>query len=542
MEAQSGEATYNEVAIFIVFLAAITIGEALLVAVANIIRMGQSQRVTLHVQKIIHAKSIAVDLEFYENPEYYDRMHRAQQQGASRPTSIVNNLTKVAQSFLTLTAILGLLLVFHWSVALLLICAAVPGVLVKLKFSGKFFSWRRKRTSDERWTSYYNWLLTSDSFAKEMRLFGYGPHFIQRYREMRQKLNKEQIRLTMKQALADFVARTIAVSAVFGSFGYIAYKAVEGEITLGELVMYFAAFQRGMSYLQTFFTGFASLYEDNLFLTNYYEFMDVEERVKDPKKPVTLPVPLSKDIVFNHVNFKYPTGTRKVLEDISLSIKAGEHVAFVGENGSGKTTLVKLLCRLYDPVSGSIKVDDTDITQFNTLEYRSQISVLFQDYVRYHLPARDNIWLGNIELDKDDPLIQAAARRSGADEVITSLPEGYDSILGKWFVGGEELSIGQWQKIALARAFLRKAQIVILDEPTSALDAKAEYEVFSNFHDLTSGLTAVFISHRMSTVRMADRIFVIQDGKITESGTHEELVKIKGKYLELFEMQAQHYR
>jgi ATP-binding cassette subfamily B protein len=247
-------------------------------------------------------------------------------------------------------------------------------------------------------------------------------------------------------------------------------------------------------------------------------------------------------IAFDHVSFQYPTGTREVLEDISLTIRPGEVVALVGENGSGKTTLIKLLCRLYDPASGIITLDGIDLRQLETTALRREISVIFQDYAQYHLTARENIWFGNVALPPDQERIAAAARHAGADEVIAGLPQGYETILGKWFEDGEELSVGEWQKVALARAFLRDAQIIVLDEPTSALDARAEYEVFKKFRQLAAGRTVILISHRFSTVRMADRIFVLEGGRIIESGAHDELVRLGGTYARLFETQAQYYR
>ena len=251
---------------------------------------------------------------------------------------------------------------------------------------------------------------------------------------------------------------------------------------------------------------------------------------------------MQRGIVLDHVSFQYPAGTRKALEDISLTIRPGEVVALVGENGSGKTTLIKLLCRLYDPTGGTITVDGIDLRQFETKALRHEIAIIFQDYAHYHLTARENIWLGNTDLPPDHERVSAAARRSGADEVINALPHGYDTILGKRFAEGEELSIGEWQKVALARTFMRDAQIIVLDEPTSSMDAKAEYEVFQSFRQLVSGRTAILISHRFSTVRMADRIYVLKQGSVIEGGTHEELVRVGGTYARLFEMQAQHYR
>jgi ATP-binding cassette subfamily B protein len=306
--------------------------------------------------------------------------------------------------------------------------------------------------------------------------------------------------------------------------------------------MYYQAFQRGQGYLRDILGGLANLYEDSLFLANLYEFLDLRSRVAEPSAPRPLPKPMQRGIAFEHVGFAYAGAAQPVLDDITLTIRPGEHIALVGANGAGKTTLVKLLCRLYDPTAGRITLDGIDLREFRTAALRREISVIFQDYARYHLTVRENIWLGNIALTSDDGAILDAAAAAGADTVIGKLPQGYETQLGKWFDAGQELSIGEWQKIALARAFVRDAQILVLDEPTSALDAAAEYEVFQMFRALAAGRTTLLISHRFSTVRMADRIFVLADGKIVEAGSHEELLRRGGEYARMFELQASNYR
>jgi ATP-binding cassette subfamily B protein len=285
----------------------------------------------------------------------------------------------------------------------------------------------------------------------------------------------------------------------------------------------------------------AGLYTDNLFLSNLYEFLDLKPKIADPIYPIPVPQPMQKGIIFNQVSFQYPNSTRQALKEINLTIRPGEVIALVGENGSGKTTLIKLLCRLYDPTEGNITLDGFDLNQFNLTELRREISVIFQDYTKYHLTAQENIWFGNINNPPETEKIAVAAHYAGADEVIKQLPNGYNTVLGKWFEQGEELSIGQCQKIALARAFLRDSQLIVLDEPTSALDPKAEYEVFKRFRQLLKNQAAILISHRLSTVKMADRIYVLEQGQIVESGTHLELMKQQGTYAHLFQIQAQQY-
>ena len=479
---------------------------------------------------------------YYESARYYDTLQRAQQEAPFRPTHIVNGLVQVGQNGISLVAMAALLFLFHWIIAAILFVAVIPGIAVRLRYAGKMYRRQREQTSTERQAGYLNWILTGSSHAKEIRLFDLGPLLAGRFRDLRRKLRREKLEIAARRSLAELVAQTSATVAIYGAYAFIAYRTVQGTITLGDLVMYFQAFQRGQGFLQEMLSGLAGLYEDNLFLSNLYEFLDLKRKVIEPAHGSPIPQPMKTGVVFDHVGFRYPTGSRKVLEDISLVIRPGEVVALVGENGSGKTTLIKLLCRLYDPVDGNITLDGTDLRQFETTALRRNISVILQDYAKYHLSARENIWFGNTALAPDHERIVAAARQAGADDLIAALPHGYETILGKRFEDGEELSIGEWQKVALARAFLRDAQIIVLDEPTSSMDAKAEYAVFQNFRQLAAGRTAILISHRFSTVRMADRIYVLKDGSITEGGTHEELIHRGGTYARLFETQAQYYR
>jgi len=523
-------------------MGAATLFTSLIRAIGGLVSEWQSFIVTDHMNDVLLAKSVEVDLEYYESAQYYDTLHRAQRDAPSRPMSIVNGLAQIGQNGISLLAIVGLLLSFHWIIAVILLTAVISGAAVRIGYTGKMYRWQREQTSTERQAGYLNWMITDSSHAKEIRLFDLGSLFMRRFDDLRWKLRKGRLAITRRRSVADFGAQALTVAAIYGSYGYVAYQAMWGKITLGDMVMYYQAFQRVQGSLQGILSSLAGLYEDNLFLANLYEFLDLKRTVVEPVNASPVPQPMQRGIVLDHVSFQYPGGTRKALEDISLTIRPGEVVALVGENGSGKTTLIKLLCRLYDPTGGSITMDGIDLRQFETKALRREIAIIFQDYAHYQLTARENIWLGNTRLPPDDERVIAAARRSGANDVISALPHGYDTILGKWFEDGEELSIGEWQKVALARAFMRDAQIIVLDEPTSSMDAKAEYEVFQRFRQLVSGRTAILISHRFSTVRMADRIYVLKHGSVIEGGTHEELVRAGRTYARLFEMQAQHYR
>ena len=537
----SDTSSFHNIVVIIAIMGGVALLSALIKAISGIIEQTQARVVTDYMQDILHKKSIEVDLSYYEDPKFYDTMHRAQGEAPYRPTSIVNGLIRTVQSTISLLAMVGLLLSFHWIVAVVLLAAALPGVLVKLKFSQVNWKWQRKRTETERKAWYKHWLLTSVSHAKELRLFGLGEHFRVMYLNLRLILRKEVLGIAKRRAASDFGTEAIATILIYGSLAFIAKQAYAGLITIGGMVMYFQAFQRGLGFLKGLLGSLAGLYEGNLFLSNLFDFLDIKPSVIDPEHAKAFPPYISEGIEFDHVDFSYSSSIKKALNDVSMKINPGEMLALVGENGSGKTTFVKLLCRLYDPASGCIRIDGTSIKDFKVEDHRGNIGVIFQDYAKYHLTAKENISLGDIQHSPDDSLIRKAAEAAGADTLISNLPQGYDTVLGRSFKDGEELSIGEWQKIALARAFIRNAPVVILDEPTSALDAKAEQAVFEKFRELVKGKTSVIISHRFSTVRMADRIAVMENGSIIEHGTHEELMEKHGKYHEMYTIQAGAY-
>ncbi len=511
-------------------------------SLVGLVKDAQSQLITDHVNDVLHAKSIAVDLEYYENSQYYNVLHRAQLNAPYRPPQIVDGLAQIGQSSISLLAITGLLFSFNAIVAAILFVAAIPALLIRIKYAGLAYRCQSRWTPNERRADYYNWLLTSVEFAKEIRLFNLGETFKRRFQELRRQIRLERLQMVKKSSLAELAPHVMATLAVFGSLAFIAHQTVYGVISLGSMVMYFQAFQRGQSYIGDMMHGLAAIYQNNLFLSDFYEFLDLKPRVIEPLRSAPFPQPLKSGIVFDRVGFHYPNDNREVLKNVSLTIAPGETVALVGENGSGKTTLIKLLCRLYDPNAGKITIDGVDLRNYSTAALRHEIGIIFQDYSHYNLSAKENIWLGNIDLPADHDRIDFAAQQAGAHEVIRKLPEGYQTVLGYWFEKGTELSVGEWQKIALARAFLREAQLIVLDEPTSAIDARAEYEFFQKFRQLTRGRTVVLVSHRLSTVRMANRIYFMAGGTIAEAGTHDQLIQCGGAYARLYEMQAQNYR
>jgi ATP-binding cassette subfamily B protein len=535
-------AAFQHVAWLIVIAGLIGLATALVRSLTQLVSEAQGQVVTDHISDMIHAKSIEVDLEYYENSKYYDVLHRAQQEAPYRPARIVGDLVGIGQSGISLVAVVGLLLRLNWLVGLIIVAAAIPGAYFRVKYSGRLYAWQRDTAMADRMSWYYHWLLTDGTRAKEVRLFDLGGVVRGWFVELRQRLRRERLTLTAKRSAGDFASGAAATLAVFGTFAYIAWETIQGVVTLGGMVAYYQAFQLGLTSLQAVMSGFASLYEDNLFLTQFYEFTQLERTVAEPAEPRPVPRPMREGIVFDGVSFAYPDTDRRAIDSVSLAIRPGEVAALVGPNGSGKTTLVKLLCRLYDPSGGGITIDGTPLAEYGVVDLRRAISVVFQDYAEYQLSARRNIWIGNVDLAEDDPAIERAARDAGADEVIRGLRDGYDTVLGKWFEDGEELSVGEWQKVALARAFVRDAEILVFDEPTSALDPLAEWKAFEQIRELAQGRAVILISHRFSTVHLADNIHLVEHGRIVESGSHDELIALGGTYAEMYRVQAQAFQ
>jgi ATP-binding cassette, subfamily B, bacterial len=541
LSASDKVAAFDRALFLLILSGCVMLLTSIFTSLADLVNAAQSYRVTDYVQELLFEKSANIDLAYYENSQYHDTLQRAQQEAPFRPNQILNRIAQVLQNGISLTGILALLLSLYWGLAGVLLVAALPALWVRLKFAKVQYHWQRKRTSLERRSMYLGALLAHDQFAKELRLFNLGDLFRRQGHEIRLQLHRENFRLMARRAIANLSAEGFAKVLTVAVFVFIAYETIQGRLKIGDLVLYQQALQRGEASLQGVLSGLSGLYEDNLFLNNLYEFLNLKPQIVDPPHPKQFPIPVRQGIEVRDISFQYADTPRQAIKGVSLKIQPGETIALVGENGCGKTTLVKLLCRLYEPTQGQILIDGMDIGDFAIADLRQEISVIFQDYAKYFFSARENIWLGNIQSNNDLD-VEKAARRSGAHAVIERLPKGYDTILGKLFEDGEELSIGQWQKIALARAFLRDSQLIILDEPTSAMDPKAEYEVFQQFRELTRDQMAVLISHRLSTVRMADRIYLMDNGRIAESGTHEELVQLNGSYAKLFESQAENYR
>lgn len=535
-------AAFQEILILVAFTGLVTLIIAALNAVSAVVEEHKGQLITDHVTDTIHRQSAAVDLSYYEDSSYHDTFYRAQREATFRPTQIVRALTQLIQNSISLLALVGLLLYLHWSIALVLFLAAIPSIIVKVRHSDRFFSWYTRRTETERRAYDYHSILTDLVHAKELRLFGLGELFRKRYREIRSVLRGERLELAKVRSRADLLAQVVTVVSLFGLVAFIAWQTLLGRMTLGDMVMYQQAFQRSQAAMQGIMTSLAGLYENNLFLNNYYGFLSLQPRVSRPEHPNILPRPMKQGILVENLCFSYPRSEKEVLKGIDLQIQPGEVVALVGDNGAGKTTLAKLICRLYDPTKGRVSIDGIDYRLFDIENLRREITMIFQDFIQYPLTARENIWIGDVTLDPRGYRIEVAAQQAGAEVSIKRLSLGFETMLGKRFDKGEELSIGEWQKLALARAFLRDAQLIILDEPTSAMSARAEYELFQSFRDLLNGRSALLISHRFSTVRMADQIYVLEEGRVVEQGDHDYLMRAEDRYARMYEMQAQSYR
>ncbi|MDP3091797.1 MAG: ABC transporter ATP-binding protein [Nitrospira sp.] len=542
LKAPAQDASLAPITTILAGLAGAAVISAILTVVASLISRIHAQVVTDHMHALLQAKSVEVDLEYYENARYQDTLHRAQQEAPYRPTAILNALLQCFQDGISLLAMAGILWWLHWAVIPVLALTAIPYFFVRLQQSNRLFAWERERTPLERKAWYVNMLLTQATAAKEVRLFDLGPRLREWFRDARTVLRRERIALERRWAFAGLAAQIVGVAGVFGVYSFVAVRTFHGLLTVGDLVMFFQAIQRASGFLEGLGWSVSNLYESNLFLTTLNEFLAIRSKLPEAVKPRPFPASLGQGITFEQVSFQYPHEERVAVRDFTFTIKPGEHVAFVGANGAGKTTLVKLLCRLYDPTSGRITIDGTDLRDYAIADVRGAVSGIFQDFVKFQFSAKDNITLGANASEVALPVVVQAARQAGVHEAIERLPKGYESLLGKLFDGGHELSIGEWQKVALARAILRNSQILILDEPTSAMDAKAEAELFERFHELAQGRTAILISHRLSTVKMADRIFVVDRGQIVEQGTHDDLMSRQGLYASLFLTQAQHYQ
>jgi len=522
--------------------------EGVIVALLALCVRGQSLASTLlreqlgfRVNSMILEKALTLDLEHFEDSEFYDRLTRARREASQRPLSLVQRSFTLLQNLVSLVSYGVLLWQFsHWAVALLLL-AGLPGFIAEAKFSNEAYRLFRWRSPERRMQAYLETVIAREDHAKEVKLYGLGRRFLDRYQDIHRKLFAQERKLAVRRDSWGFVLGLLATAALYGGYCWVAVSAVRGRITIGEMTMYLLLFRQGQGAVSAALGAISGLYEDNLYLSTLYEYLETEPRPAGGNAR-SGPVP-ADGLRLEHVSFVYPGSEQAALSDVSLHLPPGRSLALVGANGSGKTTLIKLITRLYLPTSGRILLDGRDLAEWDVDVLRQRFGVIFQDYVRYQLLVGENIGAGDEPHFENEARWREAARQGEADAMVNTLPEGFRTQLGKWFQGGRELSGGQWQKIAVSRSFMRRhADIRVLDEPTAAMDAEAEAQVFGHVRDLAEGRMTILISHRFSTVRMADEIIVLDGGRIVERGDHESLMRKGGVYERLFSLQAQGYR
>ncbi|MFL6125997.1 ABC transporter ATP-binding protein [Actinophytocola sp.] len=510
-------------------------------ALTNVAQQLLQERMTLTIRHQVMDHASRLDLSFFEGSESYDLLRQASQEAPSRPVSMMSSALSLVRTGITFASMIVLLVSVSPLLAVVVLLAPIPAFISQSKYGARAFMLALYVSPIRRRMEYLSSLVTTDTYAKETKVFGLGPYLVDRFRRLGQTYYTRERKLTTTRNLVGTAWSMPSTVAGAGIALYIALEAVAGRLTIGDLALYTSAATAVQSSVQGLFSGFSGMYENNLYLDTLYQFLATKPQITAPVKPRPLPEPVRGHVLFDEVSFSYPGSDERALDSVSFEIRPGETVAVVGRNGAGKSTLIKLLCRLYDPTAGRILLDGVDVREFDPEELRGRMSAMFQDYVTYQGTAAENIGLGQLSALEDRARIEDSARRAGAAERIERLPSGYDSPLGRWFDQGVSLSGGEWQKIALARAFMRDAQILILDEPTSALDAQAEHDLFARLRALAHGRTTLYISHRFSTVRQAEKILLLDHGKLTEHGTHEELMALDGHYAELFTLQAAAY-
>lgn len=520
---------------------ALVIGLAVVGRLLQMFRALLRQQLGQRVNVQILEKALSLELTQFEDSELYDRMTRARREASSRPLSLVSQTFELGQSIVTLIGLGGLLAAFSPLALGVLIAAAIPPFVAELKFSGDAFRLSRWRTPETREQLYLETVLAREDHAKEVKLFGLGPRFLTRYRAIFEKLYAADRALTIRRAVWGLILGTIGTIAFYGMYLWIALSTIDGLISIGAMTMYVVVFKQAQSAMASALGDIGGMYEDNLYLSNLYEFLDTPTMT--PPGTATEGTKPGDGVRFEGVSFTYPGSREPALDGVDLHIPPGSKLAIVGENGSGKTTLIKLLTRLYEPTEGRITLDGRDLREWSLAALQQRIGVIFQDFVRYQLTVGENIGAGDDRAYDDRERWDDAAERGLAKPIIHTLPAQYDTQLGRWFKNGRELSLGQWQKVALARSFMREdAEILVLDEPTASMDAEAEVKIFERFREVTDEKIAIVISHRFSTVRMADQIIVLDRGTIIERGSHDELVAQAGRYATLFNLQAKGYR
>ncbi len=548
------------------YLGAATLGFLAARSISSLAREAQCLAVVDHIDRLIHQAAVQADLSFFESPQYFDTLQRARQSGTQRPAQVATNALNIVKNVIMLVAVIGLMLSIDWRLLPILAVAIAPALWVRVHFTKVLYQWKKQRTELERRAGYLDWLMTSDTHAKELRLNQLGDYLKAQYSRIKGGIRSEQLNINQRQTGVELTVGLVASAVFFLALGYLTYQTALGQTSVGDLVLFLLIFQRAQSMGQELVNQISKLYEDHLYLGLLFEFLDLKPQLTamgsstqvkgqafvhnspmavnasvNVETQISPPWDNPPRIEFEGVHFKYPGCEDDVLSDINLTLPSGQVVALVGANGSGKTSLIKLLTRLYDPTQGRIIVNGQDVRSYEPEVYRRLFSVVFQDFACYADSASNNIRFGDIALPPESVAIRRAAERAGAVEFIEALPSGFETMLSRMFKDGVDLSRGQWQKIALARALMERAKIIIFDEPSSALDPNAEADLFENFKKRLEGRSALIIAHRLSTIRLADWIVVLHDGRIVEAGTHEMLAEQDGVYAKAFERQGRFY-
>jgi ATP-binding cassette subfamily B protein len=528
---RSGGATYRPALVNALLMAAVLLATEAFRSLEGWVRTAQAELVRNRISQLVQEQSATADLGFYENADFFDHLHRARSEGATVPLALMENLGGLAQNGITMIAMAGVLTMFGPWLPLVLLASTLPAFYVVLHYAVKHHEWWVLRTPDERRAEYYDHVLSSREYAPELRLFGLKQIFRDRFDTVRAKLTDEKTQLAQKQSMAEFGAGAAALAMTGLSLLWMAARAIRGQASAGDLALFYQAFQQGTGLARVLLGNFAKIYRNSLYLEGLFEFLALQPVIVAPANARQVPQALTCGIRFRGVGFRYPGSERFALRDFSLDVPAGKIVAIVGENGAGKSTLVKLLCRFYDPDAGTVEMDGIDLKTLDLNELRQRIAVLFQEPAHYNATVGENIAPGN---SIRPAAIRTAALAAGADSIAIKMPHGYEQMLGRGFDDGADLSVGEWQRVALARAFLRSANaappVLILDEPTSAMDPWAEADWLNRFRKLAEGRTALLITHRFTTARIADHIAVMVGGRVIELGTHEELVALGGRY------------